>query len=255
MRIDKRTIGRLKKISSNKIKKKSLEFENQLVKRNYYLLKHQLLYLLDSGLNFLKREYVKRNSETSFMEFTAQNYFDFILKDNIRKKIKNQINSILNSGLLCINHMIDGDVVDPDYLDQIIEQNYPEYASNDLSLLHSSNNHPGYSELQTISRLTYRVAIIQTAYILSCQDSEVKTYIQLMKKVFPTKKESQDALNSIFSMFGQMMDCFERHLQMITIPFYKPTFNIRDFQFVRICYEFAINIVDEQLKELYPEDE
>jgi hypothetical protein len=246
----------LKKISSNKIKKKgSTEFENQLVKRNYYLLKHQLIFLLDSGLDFLKREYVKQNNDTSFMEFTAQNYYDFILKSYIRKKIKNQINSILNSGLLCINHMIDNVVVDPDYLDNLIEQNYPEYASNDLSLLHSSNNHPGYSELQTISRLTYRIAIIQAAYILSCQDTEVKTYIQLMKKVYPTKKESQDALNSIFAMFNQMVDCFERHLQMITIPFYKPTFNIRDFQFVRVCYEFAIKIVDEQLKELYPEDE
>jgi len=255
MRIDKRTIGRLRKISTNKMKNSPhLEFKNQLVKRNYYLLKHQLLYLLDSGLDFLKREYVKRNSDSTFLEFTAQNYYDFILKDYIRKKIKNQINSILNSGLLCINHMVD-DIVDPNYLDSIIEQKYPEYASNDLSLLHSSNNHPGYSELQTISRLTYRVAIIQTAYILSCQEPEVKTYIQLMKNVYPTKKESQDALNSIFAMFNQMVDCFERHLQMITIPFYKPTFNIRDFQFVRICYEFAINIVDEQLKELYPEDE
>ncbi len=223
------------------------------MKRNYYLLKHQLLYLLDSGLDFLKREYVKRNSETTFMEFTSQNYYDFILKDYIRKKIKNQISFILNSGLLCINHIDDG-AVDPDYLDKIIEQKYPEYASNDLSLLHSSNNHPGYSELQMISRLTFRIAIIQTAYILSCQDPDVKTYIQLMKKIFPTKKESQEALNLIFSMFGQMMDCFERHLQMITIPFYKPTFNIRNFQFVRVCYEFAINIVDEQLNELYPEE-
>ena len=255
MRLDRRTIGRLKKISSNKIKENNhLEFENQFIKRNYYLLKHQLLYLLDSGLDFLKREYVKRNSETSFMEFTSQNYYDFILKDYIRKKIKNQINSILNSGLLCINH-IENDVVDPDFLDHIIDQKYPEYASNDLSLLHSSNSHPGYSELKMISRLTYRITIIQVAYILACHDSEIKTYIQLMKKVFPTKKESQDALNSIFSMFNQMVDCFERHLQMITIPFYKPTFNIRDFQFVRICYEFAIKVVDEQLNELYPEEE
>jgi len=156
--------------------------------------------------------------------------------------------------LKCINHNNNG-AVDPDYLDEIIEQQYPEYASNDLSLLHSSNSHPGYSELQTVSRLTFRVSIIQAAYILSCQDPEVITYIQLIKKVFPSKKESQDALNSIFSMFNQMVDTFERHLQMITIPFYKPTFNIRDFQFVRICYEFAINIVDEQLNELYPEED
>ncbi len=209
---------------------------------------------MDSGLDFLKREYIKRNSDTSFMEFTAQNYYDFILKDYIRKKIKSQINSILNSGLLCVDHIVN-DVVDPDFLDGIIQQQYLEYASNDLSLLHSSNNHPGYSELQMISRLTFRVSIIQAAYILSCQDLEIKTYTQLMKKVFPTKKESQDALNSIFSMFNQMVDCFERHLQMITIPFYKPTFNLRDFQFVRVCYEFAINIIDEQLNELYPEEE
>jgi len=248
LRTDRRTIGRLRKIS------KKLLFENQLIKRNYYLLKHQLLFLLDSGLDFLKREYVNRNSETPFMEFTSQNYYDFILKDYIRKKIKNQINSILNSGLLCINHMVD-DTVEPAFLDQIIEKKYPEYASNDLSLLHSSNNHPGFSELKTISRLTYRIAIIQTAYILSCPDLEIKTYLQLMKKVFPSKKESQEALNSIFSMFNQMVDCFERHLQMITIPFYKPTFIIRDFQFVRICYEYAIKIIDEQLNELYPEEE
>ena len=231
-----------------------MEFENQIVKRNYYLLKHQLIYLLDSGLDFLKREYIKRNSDTTFLEFTAQNYYDFILKDYIRKKIKNQINSILNSGLLCVNHIVD-DVVDPDYLDQIIEQKFPEYASNDLSLLHSSKNYPGYSELQIISRLTFRVAIIQTAYILSCQDSEIKTYLQLMKKVFPTKKESQDALNSIFSMFNSMVDCYEKNLEMITIPFYKPTFNLRDFQFVRLCYEYAINVIDEQIDELYPEEE
>ena len=231
-----------------------MEFENQIVKRNYYLLKHQLIYLLDSGLDFLKREYVKRNSDTSFLEFTAQNYYDFIMKDYIRKKIKSQINSILKSGLLCVNHIVN-DVVDPDYLDEIIEQKYPEYASNDLSLLHSSNNHPGYSELQMISRLTFRVTIIQTAYILSCQDLEIKTYAQLMEKVFPTKKETQEALNSIFSMFNQMVDCFERNLDMITIPFYKPTFNIRDFQFVRLCYEYAIKIIDEQLDDLYPEEE
>ncbi len=210
--------------------------------------------MLDSGLDFLKREYIKRNSDTSFLEFTAQNYYDFILKDYIRKKIKSQINSILNSGLLCINHIVE-DVVDPDYLDTIIEQQYPEYALNDLSLLHSSNNHPGYSELQMISRLTFRVTIIQTAYILSCQDNEVKTYIQLMKKVFSTRKESQDALNSIFSMFNSMVDCYEKNLEMITIPFYKPTFNLRDFQFVRVCYEYAINVIDDQMNELYPEEE
>jgi len=74
---------------------KKIEFENPLVKRNYYLLKHQLLYLLDSGLDFLKREYVKRNSDTSFMEFTSQNYYEFIMKHYIRKKIKFQISSIL----------------------------------------------------------------------------------------------------------------------------------------------------------------
>ena len=170
------------------------------------------------------------------------------------EKIKNQINSILNSGLLCVNHMVDG-TVDPAFLDQIFEKKYPEYASNDLSLLHSSNNHPGFSELKTISRLTYRIAIIQATYILSCPDFEIKTYLQLMKKVFHTKEESQEALNSIFSIFNQMVDCFERHLQMITIPFYKPTFNIRDFQFVRICYEYAIKVIDEQLNELYPEEE
>ncbi|MHA1900569.1 MAG: hypothetical protein ACTSW5_06715 [Promethearchaeota archaeon] len=187
------------------------------------------------------------------MEFTSQNYYDFILKDYIRKKVKSQINSILKSGLACVDHISKG-VVDPDFLDDIVQQNYPEYASNDLSLLHSSNTHPGYSELQMISRLTYRIAIIHATYILSCQDSEIKTYLELIKRVYPTKKEGQDVLNSIFSMFNQMIDCFERNLEMITIPFYKPTFNIRNFQFARLCYEYAIKLADEQLNEFYPEE-
>ncbi len=56
-------------------------------------------------------------------------------------------------------------------------------------------------------------------------------------------------------MFNSMVDCYEKNLEMITIPFYKPTFNLRDFQFVRVCYEYAINVIDDQINELYPEEE
>lgn len=215
-------------------------------------MKHQLIYFLDTGLEFLKREYVKRNSDSSFLEFTAQNYYDYILKDYIRRKIKSQIKIILNSSLQCIDYY-KNDVVDADYLDEIVEQNWNSYAENDLSLLHSSNSHPGYVELQMISRLSFRVSIIQTTKIITCDDEKIKSYSELVKYAFPTKKLGKECLKAIFSMYSQMIDCFERNLSMINIAFYKPTFNLRDFQFTRLCYEFAISFTDAKLSEIYKE--
>ncbi len=52
-------------------------------------------------------------------------------------------------------------------------------------------------------------------------------------------------------MFDRMVDIFENNLDIISIPFYKPTFTIRDFKYVRITYEYALTILDDEMKRIF----
>ena len=45
-----------------------------------------------------------------------------------------------------------------------------------MILLHSRKEHPAYSELQTISKLIFRIGVFQSIQLLKCKDENVKTY-------------------------------------------------------------------------------
>ncbi|WP_457558004.1 hypothetical protein [Candidatus Harpocratesius sp.] len=227
-----------------------IEFPDPFVKRNYHLIRHYLLFLVDIGLDYLKREYLRHNSETSFQEFTANNYYDYILKDYLRRKLKGILKVILNASVEAIKYYKD-EKIDAFELDKIVKKYYPEYAENDMSLLHSSPSHPNRSELETISRLTFRVAIIQTTRILQCKCKDISYYSDLIRTVYPEKKQCQISLHAILTMIDQMIDCFERALDLISIPFYKPTWNLRDFAYIRKIYEFAITETNHQIDLIY----
>ncbi len=227
-----------------------IEIPDSNTKRNYNLLRHYLIYLLDSGLDFLRREYVKENSDTSFLEFTAYNYYDYILKDYIRRKGKSQIRIVLNSAVECLDH-IGHEVIDPDFLDKVVKKSYTDYANVDWSLKHTSTSHPIRSELELISRLTYRISIIQATMLLATKEPDIKFVSELIRKKYPTKKACQFGIRAVFSIFDQMIDCFERNLDAINIPFYKPTWNIRDWKYVRRLYEFAQQLTDNEITKIY----
>ncbi|MHA1673817.1 MAG: hypothetical protein ACTSYI_09310 [Promethearchaeota archaeon] len=225
------------------------------IKRNYHLLRHYLLFLIDIGLDFLKQEYIRHNSENSFAEFTAHNYYDYILKDYVRRKLKSQLRSILNTSVYALpfykNHRID-----QNQLDELVKKYYPEYAENDMTLLHtsSSSGHPTRIELETISKLTFRVAIIQTTRVISCDTENIDHYSDLIRAVYPEIQQSRTSLKALLSMVDQMIDCFEHAADLISIPFYKPTWNLRDFGYMRKIYEFALQETNRQIEKIYGEN-
>ncbi|MHA1619448.1 MAG: hypothetical protein ACTSVZ_09205 [Promethearchaeota archaeon] len=220
------------------------------IKRNYHLLRHYLLFLLDMGLDFLKKEYIRNNSENSFAEFTANNYFDYILKDYVRRKLNSQLRTILNTSVYALPYY-KANRIDQNQLDDLVKKNYKEYAENDMTLLHTSASHPSRSELETISKLTFRVAIIQTTRVISCEAEKIENYSDLIRSVYPEMQQSQTSLNAVLSMVDQMIDFFEHALDSISIPFYKPTWNLRDFGYMRKVYEFALQETNRQINEIY----
>ncbi|RLI61837.1 MAG: hypothetical protein DRO88_12550 [Promethearchaeia archaeon] len=227
-----------------------IEFRDPLIKRNYHLIRHYFLFLIDIGLDYLKREYINYNSESSFQEFTANNYYDYILKDYLRRKLKGQLKIILNASVEAVEQF-PKEKIGGEPLDRIVKKNYPEYAENDMSLLHSSPSHINRKELETISRLTFRVAIIQITRIMRSNSENVKTYAELIRSVYPEKIQCQTSLQAILTMIDKMIDCFERSLDLIAIPFYKPTWNLRDFAYIRRMYEFAITEANHQIDLIY----
>ena len=104
-----------------------------------------------------------------------------------------------------------------------------------------------------ISKLTFRIAVIQATRLLRKEDEDVDTYADLVRHTFPNLQQCRNSVNAILSMVDQMIDCFERNLDMIVIPFYKPTFSIKDFQYIRRVYEFAQEILDGQLRKIFEE--
>lgn len=214
------------------------------------LIRHYLVFLVDIGLDYLKQIYIRHNSENSFQEFTAQNYYDYILKDYIRRKLKAEIKIILKASAHATKFFQDNHI-SPENLDLIVNKFYPEYAENDMSLLHSSTTHPARSELETISKLTFRVAVLQATRLLVCRDENVEFYADLVRTVYPIQQQSQNSLHAILSMVDQMIDCFERSLDLISIPFYKPTWNLRDFSYMRSTYEFALQETNRQIDHIY----
>ena len=83
------------------------------------------------------------------------------------------------------------------------------------------------------------------------EDDDIDTYAELVRHTFPTIQQCRNSVNAILSMIDQMIDCFERNLDMVVIPFYKPTFTIKDFQYVRRLYEYAQEILDEQIRKIF----
>jgi len=223
--------------------------EEALLKRNKNLLWQALLFYLDTGLNYLKRQYVD-SSANSLTKLTNEQVYDFVVRQNIRKLIKTNLREVI---LTAIEYVKNEKAQESSefYFDELIDRKYPMFAKNDMILLHSRKDHPAYSELRTISKLILRIAVFQSVQLLKCKDEDVKTYEDLVRCVFKTQKAAWAALNSILSMFDRMVDIFENNLDIISIPFYKPTFTIRDFKYVRITYEYALTILDDEMKRIF----
>ncbi len=234
----------------------SPDFEKEpLLKRNYFMIGHYLIFLIDLGLDFLRREYIRKNAENEFQKFSARSFYNFILKDYIRKKVKNQIKVILNAAVDCIKaNKVNNGIVDPDYLDDVVRRMFNQYAENDMSLLHTTKTHPGHLELKQISKLTFRISIIQSSRLLNVKKQDIDTYGELVSAAFPTLQKCRHSLDAILSMVDQMVDCYERNMSMVQIPFYKPTYQTRDFEYVRRIYEYALEILDQQLRKIYRDD-
>lgn len=221
-----------------------------LILRNYKMVGKYLIELVDKGLDFLKVIYVQRNSDTSFQEFAADNYFDYILRDYLKRKIKNQLRFVLKGAIAANDFYIDS-VIDQNQLDMLIDDMFPDYKESDLVLLHSDSHHEAYSEILLLSRLTLRVAIIQMVPIMNNPDPNADTAVKLILSSIPSVKSCTNSISALFSMFDQIIDVFERNLEIITIPFYRPTWRIRDFSYTRHLYEFALERATEEVKKVY----
>lgn len=224
--------------------------KDPIVQNNYKIVGNYLMDMVDQGLDFLKQVYIERNSDTSFQEFAAENYYDYLLRDYLRRKIKTQIRFILKAtaySLLCN----DNTEINSVFLDDFIKDIFPSYEEIDLVLLHSDANHPSYSELVFLSRLTLRVAILQLFPILKPSNSSAESIIDLILSAYPNEKDSNNSIDAIFSMFDQIIDVFERNLELINIPFYRPTWRIRDFTYTRRLYEYALKRVRHEISSIY----
>ena len=111
---------------------------DSLVYRNYQILGKYLMKMVDKGLDFLKNVYIDRNSETSFQEFAAENYYDYILRDYLRRKIKTQMKFLLKSAIFSIASYHQG-VISSEFLDnlffiQSFIKKFHQYLVNLLSI-------------------------------------------------------------------------------------------------------------------------
>ena len=228
------------------------ELQDPLVSRNYSIIRHYLMYLVDTGLEYLRHIYIETNSGNILQEFTAENYYDMILKDYVRRKVKSQVRFLVHTALDCLPHFRHNVIV-PNFLDAIVEENFAEYAELDLILIHSANNHSATSELRHLSKLTFRIAIIQATRLLNCKQNDVTTYADIIKATFSSSEKSVASFNAIVDVFDQIMDCFERNLDVINIAFYKPTWSLRDFQYAREIYEYGINLIEREIRQIYSE--
>lgn len=230
------------------------KIDDPVQKSNYKLIWRYLNFLLEEGILFLRNEYISRNDQTSLTRFSAISFYDFVLKETIQTKIKNILRVILNAGVECVPfYHHENDEIDPDQLDKIIEKKYPLYAKNDMTLMNSLHTHPAFPEIEMISILTFRVAVIQAARLIA---SKVFThnYTDLVRAVFTDKQSCFNSVNAILMMIDQMIDLYEQNLDLINIPVYQPAFTIRDFHYIRKIYEFAQTLLREEINKIYASD-
>ena len=227
-----------------------IHIEDSIIKRNYEIVGKYFISLVDDGLNFLKTIYVKNRAENSFQEFAAENYYEYILRDYLRRKIRAQIKFVLKGAVLSLDH-ITNETVDQDFLDNLIAETITDFQEYDLTIIHTDREHVAYQELKVLSKLTYRVSVIQVSFLLRNRDPEISNIQELIQRAFPTIEEGWNSVNIIFTMFDQIIDIFERNLDLIEIAFYKPTFRIRNFFYTRNLMEYAITKIREELQKIY----
>jgi hypothetical protein len=222
-----------------------------ILKRNYFIIYEYLIYLLDSGLNYLKRTFMDSiDKKDYFKKFSMESFYDFILRDNIRNKVKSQMRAILNGSVACASSW-NGKEVPFEVLEEVLDKKYPLYERNDMSLLHTSETHPGHQELRMLSKLTYRVCMLQLTRLIVVRDPNVKNYEDLTRIAHPTKEDCLTSIRALLGMVDETIDCFETNLDMINIPIYRPTFTVRDFVYVRKIYEYALKVIDEIVEKIY----
>jgi hypothetical protein len=227
-----------------------IHIEDSIIKRNYEMVGKYFISLVDDGLDFLKTIYVKNRAENSFQEFAAENYYEYILRDYLRRKIRVQIKYVLKGAVLSLEHF-NNNTVDPDFLDNLVAEIIPDFQEYDLTIIHTDHEHVAYQELKVLSKLTYRLSVIQVCYLLRNRDSEISNVQELIQQAFPTIKEGWNSVNVLFTMFDQIIDIFERNLDLIEIAFYKPTFKIRNIFYTRNLMEYAITKIREELQKIY----
>lgn len=229
-----------------------IKIDDPIIKRNYDLVGKFLIRMVDDGLNHLKHIYVRMKGDSSFQEFAADNYFEYVLRDYLRKKIRAQIKFVLKGAVLSLEHF-QGNTIDPYFLDDLVEEISQDFREYDLIYIHSDHEHPAFQEIKLLSNLTYRVSVIQAGKLLRTRDPDISNIQSLIRATFSTMEDSLTSVEAIFSMFDQIIDLFERNLdtELIDIAFYKPTYRIRDFVYARQIYEYAIEKIKIELQEIY----
>ena len=220
----------------------------ELIKHNKNLVWHALLFYLDSGLAYLKREYVS-SSQNPIQTLTSEQIYDFIVKENIRKNIKVDLRLILDTALEFVNFEQENNIAEY-YFDDLVDRKYPHYKKYDMILIHARKNHNAYGELKMISKFIFRISVYHTIQLIKYPE-DVKTYNDLVFGTYKNYKQAKSAMNSILTMFDRMVDVFESNLDIISIPFYRPTFTLRDFKFIRKVYEYALKILDEDIRRIF----
>jgi hypothetical protein len=225
--------------------------QDPILANNYALIWRHFQGLIDEGIMVLREMYIENNNSTPLSRFSAISFYDYILKQNIEVKLKNQLRVILKAGIECVNHYDHNKKeVNPEYLDKTIGRRYPLYRLNDMTLLHSSKIHPAYPDIELISILTFRVAVEQTTRMLSCQQ-EKNSFSELARVVFPTITDSRNAIGAVLLMVDQMINCFDQNLDIINIPLFRSAFSIRNFSYIRKMLEFTLFVIERELTKIY----
>ena len=136
---------------------KSPDFPNRYLRRNYNILEHYLDFLTGTGLDFLKREFIGRYADSSIKKFSAQNFFHFILRDYIENKVRSQVQIVLETAASCVTHL-DNEIIDPDYLDEIIKNldaRMDEIGASSIDEVKGSMSLGNYVEPTAFERSSY----------------------------------------------------------------------------------------------------
>jgi len=212
------------------------------VKENLKIIRAEMFRVLDQGLDAL-RELIRQEFPDLLHKVGMPIIYDFVIKGNLRKNVKKQVDIVLKQAL-----RYDGNLPT---LDTIVEETFPDYYNFDMTNQHCDHNHPKFSELQQIIKLSYRARISTVWQLLQFQGAN--DYDELIRNVFKTRDTTRVALEEHYIITDKAVDLIEQNPELVRHNFYDKVYWARNIRIIRVSYEYAQRFLAEKINKLFPE--